>query len=32
VKYSSMNLHERKKGWDRLPGYQPSDVWVDAWI
>lgn len=20
----------RSRGWDRRPGYQPSDVWVDA--
>jgi hypothetical protein len=20
----------RRKGWDRLAGYQPSDVWVDG--
>src|SRR5262249_17306582 len=20
----------REKGWDRLPGYKPSDVWVDG--
>ena len=22
----------RTKGWDRLPGYEPSDVWVDGGI